>query len=95
MTFRTLAHAAVAAETFGHCSDAFNTTVLPYASGAATARTPRITGAFHGAIPTTTPTGWRTAFARLPGMCEGISCSSAVASACLACTRASRRRAAR
>jgi hypothetical protein len=65
----------------GHCSDAFNTTVLPYASGAATARTPRITGAFQGAIPTTTPTGWRTAFARLPGMCEGISCSSAVASA--------------
>jgi hypothetical protein len=71
----------IAAWVRGHCSDAFSTTVLPYASGAATARTPSTTGAFQGAIPTTTPTGWRTAFARLPGMCEGISCSSAETSA--------------
>ena len=37
------------------------------------ARVPRITGAFQGAMPTTTPTGWRTARAFLPGMCEWIS----------------------
>ena len=38
----------------------------------AMARTPRITGAFHGAMPTTTPTGWRIAMARQPGLSEGI-----------------------
>ena len=43
----------------GHISEAFSTTVLPQASGMAMARTPRITGAFHGAMPATTPTGWR------------------------------------
>ena len=36
----------------GHISEAFSTTVLPQASGIATARMPRITGAFHGAMPT-------------------------------------------
>ena len=41
----------------GQCSDAFSTTVLPYANGVATARVDRITGAFHGAMPTTTPAG--------------------------------------
>ena len=56
----------------GDSSDAFSTTVLPKASGVATARVERITGAFHGAIPTTTPTGARTAIASLPGMSEGM-----------------------
>ena len=44
----------------GHISADFSTTVLPQASGIATARTPRITGAFHGAMPTHTPAGWRS-----------------------------------
>ncbi len=56
----------------GQVSDAFSTTVLPQASGRARARTPRITGAFQGAIPTTTPTGWRTAMAMQPGLSDGI-----------------------
>ncbi len=34
-------------------------------------RTPRMMGAFHGAIPNTTPTGWRIAIARLPGTSDG------------------------
>ena len=68
----------IAACVRGHSSDAFSTTVLPSASGEAIARVPRITGAFHGAIPTTTPTGWRTARAFLPGTCDSIwaSCTS-------------------
>ena len=53
--------------------------MLPYASGAATARTPKITGALHGTMPMTTPAGWRTALARLPGICYGISRSSSAA----------------
>ncbi|MNH27488.1 hypothetical protein D3C79_876020 [compost metagenome] len=32
----------------------------------------RITGAFHGAIPSTTPQGARTAMATLPGTSEGM-----------------------
>ena len=56
----------------GHISEALNTTVLPQASGMATARTPRMTGAFQGAMPTTTPTGWRSAMARVPGLSEGM-----------------------
>ena len=36
------------------------------------ARVPRITGAFHGAMPSTTPAGWRSASARLPSTSEGI-----------------------
>ena len=36
------------------------------------ARTPRITGAFHGAMPSTTPAGWRTAIATEPGTFDGI-----------------------
>ncbi len=46
--------------------------MLPQASGMATARTPRMTGAFHGAMPSTTPTGWRTAMASRPGLSDGI-----------------------
>ena len=62
----------IAAWVRGHCSEAFSTTVLPYASGVATARVPRITGAFHGAIPTTTPAGWRTPMASEPGTSDGM-----------------------
>ena len=36
------------------------------------ARVARMTGAFHGAMPSTTPAGWRTAMAMLPGTSEGI-----------------------
>src|SRR5690606_29798245 len=42
------------------------------ASGMATARMPRIIGAFQGAMPSTTPTGWRMESAILPGMSDGI-----------------------
>jgi hypothetical protein len=56
----------------GHSSEAFSTTVLPQASGVAMARTPRITGAFQGAIPTTTPAAWRTAMATHPGLSDGM-----------------------
>ena len=56
----------------GQSSDALSTTVLPQASGMATARTPRITGAFHGAMPRHTPAGLRTAMARQPGLSDGI-----------------------
>ena len=38
----------------------------------ATARTPRITGAFQGAMPTSTPTGSRSAMARVPGLSDGM-----------------------
>ena len=41
--------------------------MLPQASGVAMARTPRMTGAFHGAMPSTTPAGWRTPIASEPG----------------------------
>ena len=56
----------------GQSSDAFITTVLPQASGMASARTPRITGAFQGARPRTTPHGWRMAKANEPGLSDGI-----------------------
>ena len=56
----------------GHSSLPLSTTVLPQASGTAIARTPRITGAFHGAMPSTTPAGWRSAIAMLPGTSDGI-----------------------
>jgi hypothetical protein len=56
----------------GDTSEAFRITVLPQASGMAMARTPRMTGAFHGAMPSTTPAGWRTAMATQPGLSEGI-----------------------
>ncbi|CAL8481613.1 protein of unknown function (plasmid) [Caballeronia sp. S22] len=62
--------------TAGHTSDALSTTVLPHASGIAMARVPRITGAFQGAMPSTTPHGWRTASARLPGISVGITLPS-------------------
>ena len=68
--------AATCACVRGHSSEAFSTTVLPNASGVATARVPRITGAFQGAMPTTTPAGARTAIASLPGMSEGITSPS-------------------
>jgi hypothetical protein len=48
----------------GQSSDALRTTVLPQASGIAIARTPSSTGAFHGAMPSTTPAGWRKVIAR-------------------------------
>ncbi len=56
----------------GQFSLPFRMTVLPQASGVAMARTPRITGAFHGAMPSTTPAGTRKPIARLPGTSEGI-----------------------
>ena len=56
----------------GQSSDALSTTVFAYASGVATARVERMTGAFHGAIPTTTPAGARTPIASLPGTSEGM-----------------------
>jgi hypothetical protein len=48
-----------------------STTVLPSASGAAIARAERMSAAFHGAIAPTTPTGRRSAIAKVPGMSEG------------------------
>ena len=56
----------------GQTSDDLRITVLPQASGAAIARTPRITGAFHGAIPRTTPAGCRTASEITPGLSAGM-----------------------
>ena len=56
----------------GHSSEPLSTTVLPNASGVATARVPRMIGPFQGAIPTITPTGARTAIASLPGTSEGM-----------------------
>ena len=56
----------------GHISEAFSTTVLPQASGIATARVPRMTGAFHGAMPTQTPAAWRMPMASVPGLSEGM-----------------------
>ena len=50
----------------GLISEAFRMTVLPQARGAAIARTARMTGAFHGAMPNTTPTGCRTEIERQP-----------------------------
>jgi hypothetical protein len=47
-------------------------TALPQASGTAMARTPRMIGAFHGAMPRITPTGSRRAMARQPGLSDGI-----------------------
>ena len=44
----------------GDSSDGFSTTVLPKASGVAIDRSDRMSGAFQGASPATTPTGWRT-----------------------------------
>ena len=41
----------------GQSSEERKITVLPHASAAAIARVPRMTGAFQGAIPSTTPTG--------------------------------------
>ncbi len=54
----------------GQRSEALSTTVLPQASGMAIARVPRITGAFHGAMPSTTPAGWRMASASVPGLSD-------------------------
>ena len=46
--------------------------MLPQASGTAMARTPRMIGAFHGAMPSRTPTGSRSAMASVPGLSEGM-----------------------
>ena len=56
----------------GQRSDALRMTVLPQASGVAIARQPRITGAFHGAMPSTTPAGSRSASDSRPGLSEGM-----------------------
>ena len=56
----------------GHSSEPFRITVLPQASAVEMERTARITGAFQGAMPSTTPAGWRTAMATLPGTSEGM-----------------------
>lgn len=56
----------------GQISEALSTTVLPQASGMAIARVPRMSGAFHGAIPSTTPHGCRRPIARLPGTSDGM-----------------------
>ena len=56
----------------GQTSDDLRTTVLPQARGVAIARTPRITGAFHGAMPRTTPAGCRTASEITPGLSAGM-----------------------
>ena len=45
---------------------------LPQAKAIATERTPRITGAFHGAMPTQTPAGWRIAIEKQPGLSDGM-----------------------
>ena len=46
-------------------------TVLPQASGMATARVPRMTGAFHGAMPSTTPAAWRIPWRACPACRRG------------------------
>ena len=46
--------------------------MLPTARGTAIERTPRITGAFHGAMPSTTPAGVRTARDSMPGLSVGM-----------------------
>ncbi|PBI87432.1 hypothetical protein BKP43_40870 [Variovorax boronicumulans] len=56
----------------GHSSEPLSTTVLPQASGVAMARVARITGAFQGAMPSTTPAACRTPMARLPGTSDGM-----------------------
>ena len=63
---------AISAWVAGVCSEALRITVFPYASGIATDRTPRISGAFHGAMPTVTPAGWRRPRAVMPGTSDGI-----------------------
>ena len=65
-------HSAISRCVPGQISDALSTTVLPQASGNAIARTPRMTGAFQGAMLSTTPAGWRIAIAMQPGLSEGI-----------------------
>src|SRR5882757_145214 len=56
----------------GQRSEALSTTVFPQANGVAIARVPRMMGAFHGAIPSTTPAGSRRASAMQPGLSDGI-----------------------
>ncbi len=56
----------------GQFSLPFKMTVLPHASGTQMARTARMMGAFHGAMPSTTPAGWRMPMARDPGTSDGI-----------------------
>src|SRR4029450_779242 len=64
--------ATMSAWVLGQRSEALRITVLPQARGVAIARQPRITGAFHGAIPSTTPTGSLSASDSRPGLSEGI-----------------------
>src|SRR2546428_736502 len=55
----------------GVSADGLSTTVLPYASGSATARSERIRGAFQGAMPATTLAGWRAAMEKAPDRAAG------------------------
>jgi hypothetical protein len=54
----------------GDSSAPLRITVFPQASGVAIARVARINGAFHGAMPSTTPAPWRMPSARFPGTLE-------------------------
>ena len=56
----------------GQFSEPLRITVLPQASGVAMARVPRMMGAFQGAMPSTTPAGWRMPMASEPGTSDGI-----------------------
>ncbi len=68
----SIRHSPIRACTPGQISEAFITTVLPTASGTAIERTPRITGAFQGAMPSTTPAGVRMAIDSWPGLSVGM-----------------------
>jgi hypothetical protein len=62
----------IAACVRGVASEALRMTAFPHASGMAIARVPRMTGAFQGAMPRTTPAGWRRPMASSPGTSEGM-----------------------
>jgi hypothetical protein len=49
---------------------------IPACEGRCERGAPRITGAFHSAMPRTTPTGCRSAIATQPGLSDGITCPS-------------------
>ena len=57
----------------GDSSDGLSTTVLPTAIGPTIARPASTSEAFQVAMAPTTPTGRRTANARVPGRSEGSS----------------------
>jgi hypothetical protein len=51
----------------GASSDGFSTIVLPNATGFTTVRQARTCAPFHGVMPATTPSGLRSAIAKVPG----------------------------